>query len=56
LRSEIAQALSQPETREKLRTQFMEVVASTPEAFAKTVQDDVARWKFLIRTRGISLD
>lgn len=56
LRSEIAQALSQPETREKLRTQFMEVVASTPESFAKTVQDDVARWKFLIRTRGISLD
>lgn len=56
LRSEIAQVLSQAETREKLRTQFMEVVASTPESFARTVQDDVARWKLLIRTRGISLD
>ncbi|WP_029049716.1 tripartite tricarboxylate transporter substrate binding protein [Cupriavidus sp. amp6] len=56
LRSAIAQALSQPGTREMLRTQFMEVVASTPEAFARTVQDDVTRWKFLIRTRGISLD
>lgn len=56
LRGEIAQALSQAQTREKLRTQFMEVVASTPEAFARTVQDDVTRWKSLIQTRGISVD
>lgn len=56
LRSEIAQALSQRQAREKLRSQFMEVVASTPEAFTRTVQDDVTRWRFLIRTRGISVD
>lgn len=56
LQSEIAQVLSQPGTQETLRTNFMEVVASTPEAFSSTVQNDVDRWKLLIRTRGISME
>lgn len=56
LRNEIAQVLSQPRVREKLRTNFMEVVASTSESFANTVQNDVDRWKQLIQTKRISID
>lgn len=56
LRSEIAQVLSQPAIRDRLHANFLEVVASTPEAFAGTVRDDTVRWRLLIGTQRIGMD
>ncbi|CAG2150726.1 hypothetical protein LMG31506_04276 [Cupriavidus yeoncheonensis] len=56
LQSEIARTVSQPDVRETLHTHFMESVGSTPEAFARTVQGDIERWKILVRTGKVDVD
>lgn len=56
LQEEMTRTLSRPEIRATLRTHFMEPVGSTPEAFARTVQDDVERWKILVRTGRVAMD
>jgi tripartite-type tricarboxylate transporter receptor subunit TctC len=56
LNREIGIVLRQPETRGKLASQLMEVVASTPEQFASTVRDDLIRWKPVIESRKIHVD
>jgi len=56
LRDEISHVLQQPEARAKMATQFMEVVVSTPEQFATTIKDDLARWRPVIKARTIELD
>jgi len=53
---ELVAVLVQPEVREKLRTQLMEVVAGTPEEFRAVMNADVERWKPVVARDRITLD
>lgn len=56
LREEIARALAEPEVREKLRAQYMDVVAGSPAEFRAAMKADVERWKPVIEKNSIKLD
>jgi tripartite-type tricarboxylate transporter receptor subunit TctC len=56
LREEIGHVLAEPEVREKLRAQFMDVVAGTPAEMRATLKADVERWKPVIEKNSIKLD
>jgi tripartite-type tricarboxylate transporter receptor subunit TctC len=53
---ELTAVLKEPDVREKLRAQTMEVVAGTPEEFRATLASDLARWKPVIEKNHITLD
>jgi tripartite-type tricarboxylate transporter receptor subunit TctC len=56
LRDEIGRVLADPEVREKLAAQFMDVVAGSPAQFRATLKADVERWKPVIERNSIKLD
>jgi tripartite-type tricarboxylate transporter receptor subunit TctC len=56
LREEIARALAEPEVRDRLRGQYMEVVANTPAEFRATMKADVDRWRPIVEKNSIKLD
>lgn len=56
LHREIAAVLNLPEIRQTLVAQGNEVVASTPQEFARTIKADAERWGTLGKKLGISLD
>jgi tripartite-type tricarboxylate transporter receptor subunit TctC len=45
LHAEILEALKDPETRTLLESQAMQIVGSSPEAFAGFIREDIAIWK-----------
>jgi tripartite-type tricarboxylate transporter receptor subunit TctC len=45
LNAEIREALKDPETRALLESQAMQIVGSSPEAFADFIRQDIAIWK-----------
>ena len=53
---EIVAILHEPDVREKLRLQSMEVIGSSPEQLRAVMQADLARWKPVIERHGIALD
>jgi tripartite-type tricarboxylate transporter receptor subunit TctC len=53
---EISKVLAEPEVREKLRAQYMDVVANTPAEFRAAMKADVERWKPVIEKNAIKLD
>jgi tripartite-type tricarboxylate transporter receptor subunit TctC len=56
LHEELAQILAEPEVREKLKLQYMDVVANTPAEARAVLASDVERWKPIIQKNNISLD
>lgn len=52
----VVEALNDPAVKPQLIAQGFEIVASTPEQFAKFQAAEYARWKQLIETRKISAD
>jgi tripartite-type tricarboxylate transporter receptor subunit TctC len=56
LHAAIAWALNDPAVKDKLVAQGFEIVADSPEHFAKFQAAEYARWKQLIETRKISAD
>lgn len=56
LQAEIKAALNDPAVKEKLLAQGFEIVANTPEEFAKFQAAEFARWKNLIESRKITAD
>jgi tripartite-type tricarboxylate transporter receptor subunit TctC len=56
LHDEIAAILREPALREKLRAQYMDVVADTPAQFRARLESDVRRWKPVIEKNHITLD
>jgi tripartite-type tricarboxylate transporter receptor subunit TctC len=56
LATSIAAVLGEPAVRSKLTEQGFEIVANTPEQFAKFQATEYARWKSLIDTRKITAD
>lgn len=56
LSSTLQQALATPALREKLQEQGFDVVASSPEAYAKLIRDEIDRWSKVVREAGIRVD
>lgn len=56
LHREFAAVLTLPEIRQTLIAQGNDVIASSPQAFARTIKADSDRWGALGRKLGISLD
>jgi tripartite-type tricarboxylate transporter receptor subunit TctC len=56
LATNIAAVLAEPAVKSKLTEQGFEVVASSPEQFAKFQAAEYARWKNVIETRKITAD
>lgn len=56
LHAALVSALNDPTVKERLTSQGFEVVADTPEHFAKFQADEYARWKHLIESRKITAD
>ena len=49
-------ALKDPQVVERLRGQGMETVGNSPQAFARFMQDELARWGPVIKRSGVSFD
>jgi tripartite-type tricarboxylate transporter receptor subunit TctC len=56
LSSTLQQALATPAVREKLQEQGFDVVASSPDAYAKLIRDEIDRWSKVVREQGIKVD
>jgi tripartite-type tricarboxylate transporter receptor subunit TctC len=56
LSSSLQQALAMPAVREKLQELGFDVVASSPEAYAKLIRDEIERWSKVVREGGIRVE
>jgi tripartite-type tricarboxylate transporter receptor subunit TctC len=56
LQKEIATVANLPDVRRTYVAQGSEIVANTPEEFAKTIQADAEKWGAIGRRLGIKLD
>jgi tripartite-type tricarboxylate transporter receptor subunit TctC len=56
LHDELVAILADPEVREKLRLQYMDVVADTPAEARAWLAADVERWRPIIQKNNITLD
>ena len=56
LHDEIGAVLALPDMREKLTTQVMEPIPSTPAAFRARIEADIARWAPVIRAANIKVN
>jgi tripartite-type tricarboxylate transporter receptor subunit TctC len=52
----LTQALALPALREKLQEQGFDIIASTPDAYAKLIRDEIERWTAVVRAAGIVVD
>lgn len=52
----LLQALREPDTVQAVRNQQMDVVASTPEEFARLMREELQRWKPIMEKAGVSID
>ena len=56
LAAAVTASMSQPDLRDKLQRQGVEIVNAGPEALAKSVTTESTKWGAIIRDRHISLD
>jgi tripartite-type tricarboxylate transporter receptor subunit TctC len=56
LNGEINKALQMPALQKQLNDQGADVAGSTPEAFAKLIRDDIARWGVVVKESGAKID
>ncbi len=56
LNQETARILKQPDVQKRLRTYDLDAAHSTPEAFARRIASDIAKWTKVVKTGGIRLD
>ncbi|AMO22639.1 tripartite tricarboxylate transporter substrate binding protein [Ramlibacter solisilvae] len=56
LNADINKALKDPVLAKKLGAQGADVAGSTPEQFAKLIQDDISRWGKIVKESGAKLD
>ena len=52
----LVQALRDPDVMQALRSQLMDVVANSPEEFARLMQEELKRWKPVVEKAAISID
>ena len=53
LQSETATSLNNADTREKMASQGLFVVASTPEQFAELIKKEIPRWAKVVKDAGV---
>ena len=56
LSSTLMQALALPALREKLQEQGFDIVASTPDVYAKLIRAEIERWGKVVKDAGIVVD
>ncbi len=56
MNAETVKYLTSPEGRNTLGSQGLEIVASTPEDYAKTIQAETARWAAVVKAGNIKID
>ncbi|HSV53401.1 MAG TPA: tripartite tricarboxylate transporter substrate binding protein [Burkholderiaceae bacterium] len=56
LHEQITQVLAEPAVKDKLRSQYMDVVGNTPTEFRALLAADMTRWKPVIQKHNIQLD
>lgn len=56
LNADIRRAMASPEMKERFGAQGIEIVTSTPEAFAKLIRSEIARWAGIVKSAGIRAD
>lgn len=56
LHDELVAILAEPEIRERLKLQYMDVVAGTPAEGRAVLAADIERWRPIIQKNGITLD
>lgn len=56
LHTDIARILEMPEVRDRLTGLGFEIVGSTPEQTAKSIQSDVAKWIRVVKLAGIKVE
>jgi tripartite-type tricarboxylate transporter receptor subunit TctC len=56
LNQEIVAVMNDPDTKAKFAAQGADIVTSSPEAFGKLVQSEIAKWSQLIKTAKITAD
>lgn len=56
LNQALGRILKQPEVLERLRTDGVEPVGSTPEEFARTIARDIATWSKVVKAGNIKVD
>lgn len=56
LHEQITQILAEPAVKDKLRSQYMDVVGNTPAEFRALLAADMARWKPVVQKHNIQLD
>jgi tripartite-type tricarboxylate transporter receptor subunit TctC len=56
IHAELVRALREPEVVQALRNLFMEVAASSPEEFARIMQEELTRWKPVVEKAAVSID
>jgi tripartite-type tricarboxylate transporter receptor subunit TctC len=56
LNREIVRILNMPEVQDKMVERGLEPMSSTPEEFAATIRDDIARYGKVIKDVGLKVD
>ena len=56
LHASLAKALANPTLREKLQEAGFDVVASTPEAYAKLIASEIDRWSSVVKAQNIKVE
>jgi tripartite-type tricarboxylate transporter receptor subunit TctC len=56
LSQEVTKTLASPDVREKLLAQGAEPMPTTPEAFGRFMQEEMARWAPVVKQAGVKLD
>jgi tripartite-type tricarboxylate transporter receptor subunit TctC len=53
MNAELAKLLRDPQIRDRLSSQGMNIVASQPEAFARFIDEQAAKWARVVKEHGI---
>jgi tripartite-type tricarboxylate transporter receptor subunit TctC len=56
LNASLVKALQMPAVRDRLQEAGFDVIASTPEAYAKLIRDEIERWSKVVREQHIKVD
>ena len=56
LSSTLTQALAVPALREKLQEQGFDIIASSPQVYAKLIRDEIDRWSKVVKDAGIAVE
>ena len=56
LNADIAKVLAMPDVRNQFEIQGIEILGGTPEQFAGTIREEIAKWAKVIRLSGAKAD